>query len=278
MIIEILEDGQFYKIRCDACGDESVYSKRQARGGSRKFCSRSCINKNRKHSDEWKNEMSSRLSGQNNPFWGKKHSDLIREKISVKVREGFEKWSAEQRHRWSSMQSKRNAGENNPLYGRAHGADSRSRMSLARSKLIAEGVVRPVRGLKGSHFSHKSLHEEKYDSFYELLYMKILDNNSAVVSWTKKHSITIPYEFDGNRTYVPDFLVIFSDGSTSLEEIKGYEISEKLEAKIEAGRSFAKHLGTEYKIILKEELEALSIAGFGKSISQLRRDYKSGKF
>jgi len=278
MIIEILEGGKFYKIKCDSCGNERVYSKRHARSGRRKFCSKSCINKNRKHSDEWKKEMSSKLSGQNNPFWGKKHSDLTREKISIKAKEGFEKWSAEQRQRWSSMQSKRQAGENNTFYGKFHDAETRSRMSLARSKLVAEGVVRPVRGLKGSHFSQKSLDEEKYDSFYELLYMKILDSNPAVISWTKKHGITIPYEFSGNRTYIPDFLVLFSDGSTSLEEIKGYESSDKLEAKIEAGRSFAKHLGAEYKIIGKKELEALSTAEFNKSVSQLRRDYKNGRF
>jgi len=151
-------------------------------------------------------------------------------------------------------------------------------MSSTRSKLIAEGAIRPVKGIKGSHFSYKNSCEEKYDSFYELLYMRILENNSSVASWTKKHGIVIPYQFNGKRTYIPDFLVIFSDESSSLEEIKSYESSDKLKAKIEAGRSFAKDLDIEYKIIGTKELETLSIAEFSKSISQLRRDYKNGKF
>lgn len=53
--------------------------------------------------------------------------------------------------------------------------------------------------------------------------MKKLDDDINVLSWTKKHSIVIKYKHDGIlKSYIPDFLIEYVDGSKIIEEVKGY--------------------------------------------------------
>ena len=53
--------------------------------------------------------------------------------------------------------------------------------------------------------------------------MRELELMPGVVEWTKEHGIRIPYRVLGviPRTYLPDFLVSFADGSKELHETKG---------------------------------------------------------
>lgn len=64
---------------------------------------------------------------------------------------------------------------------------------------------------------------ERYDSSWELAYMKRLEKDKTVVKWTKNHGITIQYVTEaGNiRGYRPDFLVERVDGTVELHEVKG---------------------------------------------------------
>jgi len=276
MITEIIENGKFYRVKCDGCGDERVYTRRC--GKHRKFCSRKCINKGRLRTEESKHKTSEKMQGEKNHYYGKSHSKQTREKISEKSKEGFAKWSFERRKEFSDAQSSRQSGEGNSFYGKNHNEVTRKQMSVSRTKLVSSGLIAPVRGIKGVYVSSKTDNKEKYDSFYEMLWMKILDLNDNVKTWTKRHGVIIPYDFEGSRHYIPDFLIQFIDESKSLEEIKGYEKEEKLLAKINSGNAYAVSQNMTYKIILADELNEICKEKFGKAISQLRRDYQNGKF
>jgi hypothetical protein len=64
---------------------------------------------------------------------------------------------------------------------------------------------------------------ERYDSSWELQYMKKLERDRMVSKWTKNHGITIQYVTEaGNvRGYRPDFLIEKIDKTVELHEVKG---------------------------------------------------------
>jgi hypothetical protein len=64
---------------------------------------------------------------------------------------------------------------------------------------------------------------ERYDSSWELDYMKRLERDKTCAKWTKNHGIAIQYVTEaGNvRGYHPDFLIERADGRKELHEIKG---------------------------------------------------------
>lgn len=77
--------------------------------------------------------------------------------------------------------------------------------------------------LSGWYISCKSSQREYHRSSYELARMLELDDDDSVVSWTVHHGISITYQFNGKqRHYLPDFLVYYSNKTTTLEEVKGY--------------------------------------------------------
>lgn len=96
--------------------------------------------------------------------------------------------------------------------------------------------------------------EEKYDSTLERDYMIELERDSAVIKWTKKHNIKIPYWFMGlPHRYFPDFLVEYRDGHKELHETKGLPLLLWLSTKLkgESAEEYCKKLGWRYKMITK---------------------------
>lgn len=95
--------------------------------------------------------------------------------------------------------------------------------------------------------------ESSYDSLLERNYMLELEHIGGVVSWTKDHGIRIPYRVLGliPRTYWPDFLVTFADGSKELHETKGAGFLAWLEthAKRRAADDWCKQRGMIYRFI-----------------------------
>ena len=77
---------------------------------------------------------------------------------------------------------------------------------------------------------------ESYDSGWERQYMEELDSDPAVVAWTKRHEIRIPYEVAGGkrRIFRPDFLVKLRSGKLELREMKGSHLLKESESKFEA--------------------------------------------
>ena len=95
---------------------------------------------------------------------------------------------------------------------------------------------------------------ENYDSALEREYMVELERDAAVVSWTKKHGIKIPYKILGfPHNYFPDFLVEYKDGHKEIHETKGLPLLLWLSTKLkrEAAEDYFEKLGWKYKIITK---------------------------
>ena len=69
--------------------------------------------KGKTHSSEWSKKMSEKFSGENNPFYGKHHSEETKKKIS-KSRKG------------------KLIGKNHPMYGKNHSQESLKKMSKNR--------------------------------------------------------------------------------------------------------------------------------------------------
>lgn len=104
-------------------------------------------------------------------------------------------------------------------------------------------------GLKKSPYG-----KEDYDSALEREYMVELERDAAVVKWTKKHNLKIPYKFLGlTRHYLPDFLVEYKDGHKEIHETKGLPlllwVSTRLKG--EAAEEYFKKIGWRYKTITK---------------------------
>jgi hypothetical protein len=80
---------------CQYCGTEYTY-KDTKRNDNREYCSISCAakangehNKGHNHTAEWKAMMSARNSGENNPFYGRSHSDLTLQVLSKKAKSRY---------------------------------------------------------------------------------------------------------------------------------------------------------------------------------------------
>ena len=96
--------------------------------------------------------------------------------------------------------------------------------------------------------------EEDYDSALEREYMVELERDAAVVKWTKKHNLKIPYKILGfTRHYLPDFLVEYKDGHKEIHETKGLPLLLWLSTKLkgQSAEEFVKQKGWRYKIITK---------------------------
>lgn len=96
--------------------------------------------------------------------------------------------------------------------------------------------------------------EEKYDSALEREYMVELERDAAVVKWTKKHDLKIPYKFLGfTRHYYPDFLIEYKDGHKEVHETKGLPLLLWLSTKLkgQSAEEFVKQKGWRYKIVTK---------------------------
>jgi len=96
--------------------------------------------------------------------------------------------------------------------------------------------------------------EEDYDSALEREYMIELERDAAVVKWTKKHGIKIPYTFLGiRRYYIPDFVVEYRDGTKEIHETKGLPLLLWLSTKLkgQSAQDFCAARGWRYKQITK---------------------------
>lgn len=96
--------------------------------------------------------------------------------------------------------------------------------------------------------------KEKYDSALEREYMVELERDPAVVRWTKKHGLKIPYKIFGfPHRYFPDFLVEYKDGRKEIHETKGLPLLFWLSTKLkrQAAEEYFAKLGWKYKTITK---------------------------
>lgn len=123
-----------YVRNCPECGIElktkNKYWHRKAIKEGKK-CS-SCALTGRKFSEETKRKMSknhANVSGENNPFYGKKHDDSTRKVLSKRQRQRFTK--EEEREKMSKSQLKRfENSENHPFCGKTHSDQTKKKLRV----------------------------------------------------------------------------------------------------------------------------------------------------
>ena len=105
-----------------------------------------------------------------------------------------------------------------------------------------------------THLKKSPHNRENYDSALEREYMVELERDLAVIRWTKKHDLKIPYKVFGfTHQYIPDFLVEYKDGHKEIHETKGLPLMLWLSTKLkkEASEEYLARLGWRYKMITK---------------------------
>lgn len=116
----------------------------------------------------------------------------------------------------------------------------------------------------GVHVSSKTDQHCKYRSGWELKYMEWLDANPDVRSFLYEQ-VRVPYVSNVRtgkiRTYYPDFLVEFIDGSKLLVEVKP---SRKLEQstvkkKLAAAQVWASEHGATLQVLTEKELRCMGL-------------------
>lgn len=259
--------------KCDICGN--MYDRLLKKRLLRDFCSRKCVNKGRIHTTEHKKKISLSIMGDKNPFFGKHHSDKLKERWSLerKGKSFVEQYGFEKANLICQKISQNNKGDKNPFFGHKHSEESCQKMSKTRTQKIACGNIScGPRGRHGQYFSLKAGFV-RFDSTFELIRMKILDIDSDVITWSKKHGIVIEYLFEDKiRHYVPDFRIETKD-AIFIEEIKGYENPIKLQAKMKALEIFCFENGF-CKVF--QDFDTISIMAnifFDKTIAQLRKEW-----
>lgn len=118
--------------------------------------------------------------------------------------------------------------DNKDDYGyESSGSLNQVRYQEAKRRLAAVGKSK---GFQGIHISRKTNKYYIYKSLVEKNMMKYLDEDPSVLSYDYE-SIRLAYLdplTDSYKTYIPDFIVHYSDGSTKLIECK-YDDSWKLD-------------------------------------------------
>jgi hypothetical protein len=200
------------------------------------------------------NKELGKLKGLNNPFYGKKHSDETKRKMSGRrpniegVNNPLVKWlkkDLENRENYRELFT----GEKNGMFGKHH-----TKEALEKISFHSKGKNNPMFGkpapngsgngwanwYKGFHF--RSLRELQY-------YISEIDEKGILFESAQKKSFRIPYtSYDGtDRSYQPDFLI---DGRI-LVEVKPINLwnTTLVKLKKEAAEKFCKENNLEYKLV-----------------------------
>jgi hypothetical protein len=108
-------------------------------------------------------EQSKRMLGKNNPMYGKKHSEEIKQKLR-EINTG-KTLLEETKEKIKNKMSGRHSGEKNPFYGKKHSDESKEKISLSSQKTVEElkksGKNHWNKGKKMSEDTIKKLKEEK---------------------------------------------------------------------------------------------------------------------
>lgn len=248
------------------------------------YCSSVCVAKSRtvEHmSEEARIKRSKSLSGKNNPFYGKKHTESTLEKLrkinSISYEERYGKEKADKIKKKICK-----PGKDNPFYGKKHTKETRKKMSTTKTKMILEGSWHPLhcRGHKGHHFSLKNNTKFFYESLYELIRMISLDRDENVISWKKNSSVKISYTLNNNKHYyIPDFIIEEKD-RVIIEEVKGYEDMNKLQEKINALKNYCKNNDFTASVLYYNDIDKICREFLGVSYTAFSRSYnkKNEKF
>lgn len=123
---------------------------------------------------------------------------------------------------------------------------------------------RKSRYKRGIHISPKSQLACSYRSGWELLYLHYLDADESVSSY-QYEQLKIPYISNKKtgklRNYLPDFLVIYIDGSSKIIEIKPKRklLQATVVKKLKAAQEWCLHHNMTLEVITEIELRQLGL-------------------
>jgi len=124
--------------------------------------------------------------------------------------------------------------------------------------------VKKSRYKKLDFFSTKNNKAYKSRSGWEFAYFQYLELNEDVKEY-EYESFKIPYLSNKKtgkyRSYIPDFLVTFNDGSKIIVEIKPKRFLSKLQVKkkISAAKEYALKNSLEFKVLTEDDLKELKL-------------------
>ena len=213
-------------------------------------------------SDDHKQKISIAVSNEKNPFYGKKHSDITKEKMSQNHadfngnKNPLVKWldrDPKNKEKYSSILKESRAKKwSNEEYRKIHS----ERLSKQVSKLYLNGF-NPYTNCKHGWFESKKFSTKFYfQSSYEQKFLEFCET-SPKISSLQRVPFVIPYKDNGGieRNYCADFFV----NRNVVIEIKpktmlGYNNNV---LKIEFGKKYCKENGYEYKLLMESELDDL---------------------
>lgn len=112
---------------------------------------------------------------------------------------------------------------------------------------------------KGLKKSPRAQEGERYDSGWELQYMRELELDPMVKRWTRHHDLRIPYRkwWGGKGYYEPDFLVEIQGGQKEIREVKGTHLLTDLNTKrkFQAGEAFCRQRDMVFKVVTKTQVD-----------------------
>lgn len=199
----------------------------------KRLCSRTC-------QIEW---QKINMAGEKNPNFGNKkpgmfkHTEKAKQTIKEKVKESWKNESRLKKHLEFFERHRNDDGSMD-----WHTSEFRERISNSNINRLEnnESYFAYKNCIKGFLLNTKTNEEEFYQSSWEKNKMIELNKNENVIFWTKKHKIHIKYYYkNSNKTYLPDFYIIYKNGIRKIEEIKGYVKDEiQLKLKIIAAKKY----------------------------------------
>lgn len=229
------------EVNCEFSGCANNFIKLP--NSKKRFCSRLC-------QVEW--QKFSQLGEKNGNFGNRKpgmfkHTDEAKKKIKEKVKDS---WGKKERLGKHLIFFERHRLSNGSMDW--HTKEFRENISLKNiERLIKESEnERNGNHKRGFILNITTNENEFYHSSWEQKRMIELNKDEKVMFWTKKHKISIKYNFGGlKRNYLPDFLILYKDGKKVLEEIKGLILEEeRIKAQIQETIKFCKENNLKYEM------------------------------
>lgn len=257
--------------KCEKC--ENFFPTGSTHWKTSRFCSRSCAK-----------------SGENHHYYGKQGPTKgmktwmfgLRKETDKRVAEMAEKISKKSKEQFA-LGIRSNKGERNPNYGKT--PDMRTPDQLDRySKASIDRVknskyTKHRKYIRGVHFSLKAGKQILFKSSYEKRMMNCLEKDTDVLTY-EYESITINY---GNKRYLPDFLVTFTNGNQHLIETKGTQFLHETTTlqKTEAAIHYCEGKNIEYRIYSGKELKeyetklniVFSLCDLRKELKEIKHEY-----
>uniref|UniRef100_A0A6M3IIF1 Nuclease associated modular domain-containing protein n=3 Tax=viral metagenome TaxID=1070528 RepID=A0A6M3IIF1_9ZZZZ len=144
-------------------------------------------------------------SGENNPFYGKKHSKKTRRRIS-------------EANSGRKITEKHKRQISKALKGRPFTKEHK--MRIAKS-FIGRPIGRPIGLVRGKFWSEKNHTWIHFRSSYENHVFSFLEKMQMVVKYeVEPFIIPYRYKYDNVKNYIPDVLITYKDNSKELVEIK----------------------------------------------------------